>query len=91
MMDEEKMWKIHKMRKMAHMDILMSIAFSVFGMLLIFGLGFVFPTINPYVVIKWILIVAGVMFAFAFIKYLLYIIIKMRMMGGWKEKKSAKK
>lgn len=92
MMDEEKMWKIHKMRKMANMDILMSIAFSVFGMLLIFGLGFVFPTINPYVVIKWIIIVAGVMFAFAFIKYLLYMIIKMRMMGEWKGfKKGAKK
>ena len=91
-MDEEKMWKIHKMRKMANMDILMSIAFSVFGMLLIFGLGFVFPTINPYVVIKWIIIVAGVMFAFAFIKYLLYMIIKMRMMGEWKGfKKGAKK
>ena len=92
-MSEEMMWKVHKMRKMAHMDILMSIAFSVFGMLLIFGLGFVFPTINPYVVIKWIIIVAGVMFVFAFIKYLLYMIMKIRLMsmkGEWKEAKVKK-
>jgi len=45
--------------------ILMSISFSVFGMLLIFGLGFVFPTINPYVIIKWIIIVAGVVFVYS--------------------------
>lgn len=47
--------------------LLMSIAFSLFGMLLIFGLGFVFPTINPYVVIKWIIIVCAVVFAYAVI------------------------
>lgn len=91
MMTDEQMWKVHKMRKMAHMDILMSIAFSVFGMLLIFGLGFVFPTINPYVVIKWIIIVAGVMFAFSFIKYILYMIMKMRMMRYWKSETTAKR
>lgn len=50
---------------------LLSISFSVFGMLLIFGLGFVFPTINPYIVIKWIIIVAGVVFAYSFLAYLL--------------------
>lgn len=83
-MNDEMMWKMKSWRKMANMDILMSISFSVFGMLLIFGLGFVFPTINPYVVIKWIIIVAGVMFAFAFIKYILYMIMKVRMMGMWK-------
>ena len=70
-------------------SLLLSIAFSVFGMLLIFGLGFVFPTINPYVVIKWIIVVAGVVFAVSFIKYLIYI-------GSWvkdwkKGRKSAKK
>ena len=93
MMNDEKMWKVYKMRKMVNMAILMSIAFSVFGMLLIFGLGFVFPTINPYVVIKWIIIVAGIMFAFAFLKYLLYMFIKIRMMKGeWKGlRKGAKK
>lgn len=51
-------------------DLLLTIAFSVFGMLLIFGLGFVFPAINPYVVIKWIIIVCATVFAFAVIKYL---------------------
>lgn len=99
MMTDEMMWKMHKMRKMVMMDINMSIAFSVFGMLLIFGLGFVFPTINPYVVIKWIIIVAGVMFALAFLKYVFYIVVKivwMRSMKGeskkeGKAKKTSKK
>ncbi len=72
-------------------SLLLSIAFSVFGMLLIFGLGFIFPTVNPYVVIKWIVIVAGVVFVVSFLKYVFYI-------GTWimawrktKGKKSAKK
>ena len=97
MMNDEMMWKMHNMKKMVMMDINMSIAFSVFGMLLIFGLGFVFPTINPYVVIKWIIIVAGVMFAFAFLKYVFYCIKKMiwtrSMKGEWKgkAKKTSKK
>ncbi|MCX6704938.1 MAG: hypothetical protein NT162_01215 [Candidatus Woesebacteria bacterium] len=70
-MKDDMMWmKLKWMRKQINMDILMSISFSVFGMLLIFGLGFVFPTINPYVVIKWIIIVAGVVFACSFLKYL---------------------
>jgi hypothetical protein len=51
-------------------DLLLTIAFSVFGMLLIFGLGFVFPTINPYEVIKWIIIVCAAVFAFALVRYL---------------------
>lgn len=70
-------------------DFLMSISFSVFGMLLIFGLGFVFPTINPYVVIKWIIIVAGVVFAVSFIKYVIFI--GMFMKTWRKGKRSAKK
>lgn len=53
---------------------LLSISFSVFGMLLIFGLGFVFPTINPYIVIKWIIIVAGVVFAYSSLAYLLGVV-----------------
>jgi hypothetical protein len=48
----------------------LSIAFSLFGMLLIFGLGFVFPEINPYVVIKWIIIVCTVVFAYALLAFL---------------------
>jgi len=89
------MWmKMKWMHKMAQTDFLMSISFSVFGMLLIFGLGFVFPTINPYIVIKWIIIVAGVVFAVSFLKYLVYMGMKMRMMRSeWKEmkKKGSKK
>lgn len=66
----------------------MSIAFSVFGMLLIFGLGFVFPSINPYVVIKWIIIVASVVFAYAIITFGIFKVMKIRMMmmkGEWKK------
>lgn len=95
-MKDDMMWmKMKWMRKQLMMDILMSVSFSVFGMLLIFGLGFVFPTINPYVVIKWIIIVAGVVFALSFIKYVIYIVMKLRikmmMKGGWKAKKTSKK
>lgn len=98
-MTENMGWmKMKWVRKNIMIDILLSISFSVFGMLLIFGLGFVFPTINPYVVIKWIIIVAGVVFALSFLKYLVYMGMKMRMKmmmkGEWKEmeaKKTSKK
>jgi len=46
-------------------NFMMTMAFSLFGMLLIFGLGFVFPSINPYMVIKWIIIVCGIVFVYA--------------------------
>ena len=59
------------MDKILTNDLLLTISFSVFGMLLIFGLGFVFPTINPYVVIKWIILVCAVVFTSAVIKYLI--------------------
>ncbi len=97
MTGDDMMWmKMKWLHKAATTDFLMSISFSVFGMLLIFGLGFVFPTINPYVVVKWIVIVAGVVFAVSFLKYAFYIGMKMKavrmMKGEWKEaKKSAKK
>lgn len=52
-------------------NFLMSISFSVFGMLLIFGLGFVFPTVNPYVVIKWIVVVVAAVFLYTFLAYLI--------------------
>ena len=91
-MKDDMMWmKLKWMRKQINMDILMSISFSVFGMLLIFGLGFVFPTINPYVVIKWIIIVAGVVFAFSFLKYLVYMVVKLRMKMMMRGEKKAKK
>lgn len=50
-------------------NFLMSVSFSVFGILLIFGLGFVFPTVNPYVVIKWIVVVAAAVFLYSFLAY----------------------
>ncbi len=81
MMNNDMMyWKMKSMYKFVVADFLMSISFSLFGMLLIFGLGFVFPTINPYVVIKWIIIVAAVVFVFSFLKYLVYVVMKMKMM-----------
>jgi hypothetical protein len=50
-------------------NFLMSIAFSVFGMLLIFGLGFIFPAANPYIVIKWIVIACAAVFVYSFLGY----------------------
>ena len=97
MANEDMMWmKMKWMHKAAMTDFLMSISFSLFGMLLIFGLGFVFPAINPYVVIKWIIIVAAVPFVVSFLKYAFYLGMKMRavrmMKSEWKEtKKSGKK
>jgi hypothetical protein len=91
-MKDEMVWERMKwMRKQISMDIMMSVSFSVFGMLLIFGLGFVFPTINPYVVIKWIIIVAGLMFAFSFVKYVIYMIMKIRINMMMRADKKAKK
>ena len=95
-MNEDIKWmKMKWMAKQLKIDILMSVSFSIFGMLLIFGLGFVFPTINPYVVIKWIIIVAGIVFAASFVEYVIYIVVKLRMKmmmkGEWKEKKTSKK
>jgi uncharacterized membrane protein (DUF106 family) len=85
MTNNDMLWmKVKWMRKAVAIDLLLSISFSVFGMLLIFGLGFVFPTINPYIVIKWIIIVAGVVFAVTFVKYLAYSVLKMKAMKSEK-------
>ena len=62
MKHDEKMWKLMKMQQVY---VLESMAVSLFAMVLIFGLGFIFPTINPYVVIKWIVYVTGVYFIWA--------------------------
>jgi hypothetical protein len=64
MKNEEKMWK---MMKVQQIYVLESMAVSLFAMVLIFGLGFIFPTINPYVVIKWIVYVTAVYFIWAVI------------------------
>ena len=89
-MDKEKMMmKMKWMKKNVQMDLLLSMSFSLFGMLLIFGLGFVFPSINPYVVIKWIIIVAAVVFAYSFVTFMvmkvMHLRLKMAMKGDWKE------
>jgi hypothetical protein len=57
-------------------------------MLLIFGLGFVFPTIDPYVVIKWIIIVCAIAFAYPLIYCLVDCVKTWRMKKG---KKGGKK
>lgn len=57
--------KIMKAMKMQQICVLESMAVSLFAMVLIFGLGFIFPTINPYVVIKWIVYVTAVYFVWA--------------------------
>lgn len=72
-------------------NFLLTISFSLFGMLLIFGLGFVFPTINPYVVIKWIIIVAAVVFAYAVLSYLARILMMVKEMRAKKVVKKGKK
>lgn len=53
-------------------DLLLTMAFSLFGMLLIFGLGFVFPSVNPYIVIKWIVIVCAAVFLYALLSYFIW-------------------
>lgn len=67
------------MNEKSNTDFLMSMSFSLFGMLLIFGLGFVFPDINPYVVVKWIVIVAAVVFVYSVLAHKLRWFISWRM------------
>ena len=71
-------------------DLLLSLSFSFFGLLLVFGLGFVFPTINPYSAIKWIVIVATVVFLYSFISF---IVVKVMEIKAWRKgmKKEVKK
>jgi len=95
-MDKEKMMmKMKWMKRNVQMDLLLSMSFSLFGMLLIFGLGFVFPSINPYVVIKWIIIVAAVAFAYSFVTFavmkVMHLRLKMAMKGDWKTEIKAKR
>lgn len=78
------------MNENKHMlNFLMSMSFSLFGMLLIFGLGFVFPNINPYVVVKWIVIVCAVVFVYTLLVYKVSVFLNWR--ASRKVKKSSKK
>ncbi len=63
-------------------DLLMSLSVSFFGLLLIFGLGFVFPLIDPYASIKWIVIVCAVAFFYSFVSYL---VIKVKEIMAWRK------
>lgn len=85
MNDDMKFMRVKWLEKHVMVDLLLSISFSVFGMLLIFGLGFVFPTINPYEVIKWIIIVAAAAFLFSFLKYIAYLVAKSKAMREMRE------
>lgn len=60
------------------LDYLMAITFSVFGMLLIFGFGFVMPEVNPYIVIKWIVIVCAAAFVYSILANLVRVFIIIR-------------
>lgn len=71
-------------------DLLLSLSFSFFGLLLVFGLGFVFPLINPYTSIKWIVIVCAVVFFYSLVSF---IMIKVKEVIAWRKglKKEVKK
>ena len=87
-MNEEMKWKkIKWMMKNAKSNLLLSMSFSLFGMLLIFGLGFVFPSINPYVVIKWIIIVCAVVFVYSFATFIFLKVMHIKM---WMAKRAVK-
>ncbi len=67
---KEDMWmKVKWMKKNVMLDMLLSLSVSFFGLILIFGLGFVFPSINPYTAIKWIVIVCAVVFAYSLVTF----------------------
>ncbi len=71
-------------------DLLLSLSFSFFGLLLIFGLGFVFPMIDPYASIKWIVIVCAIAFFYSFASY---VFVKVSEIMVWRKglKKEVKK
>ncbi len=77
------------MKDQVTQNLLLSLSFSFFGLLLVFGLGFVFPEINPYVAIKWIVIVCAAVFAYSVVDLLVRKIIEVK--GKIKVKKEVKK
>jgi len=66
-------------------NFLLTIAFSIFGMLLIFGLGFIFPSVNPYVAIKWIVIVCAAVFVYSILAYFFVALKLSRFLKGFKK------
>lgn len=85
MKNEEMMWKAKRLMKMQQIAALESIAVSLMAMVLIFGLGFIFPSINPYVVVKWIVYVTIVFFVWAVVGNWLR---RFTLMKMWKEMKT---
>jgi hypothetical protein len=69
-------------------DLLLSLSFSFFGLLLVFGLGFVFPLIDPYASIKWIVIVCSIAFFYSFVSFL---IVKIKEIKSWRKGTKGKK
>ena len=67
MKDEKLMWKLKNLKRAQREFIEESIGLSLVGMVLIFGLGFIIPDVNPYVVVKWIVYVVSAYFIFAFV------------------------
>jgi len=64
-------WKTVKYLKWnTAIDLLLSLSESFFGLILIFGLGFVFPDVNPYSAIKWIVIVCAVVFVYSLVSFM---------------------
>lgn len=86
MKNEEMMWKAKRLMKMQQIAALESIAVSLMAMVLIFGLGFIFPSINPYVVVKWIVYVTIVFFVWALVGNWLR---RFTLMKMWKEMKTS--
>src|SRR5258706_2063295 len=85
MKDEMMMWKAKRLMKMQQVYALESMAVSLMAMVLIFGLGFIFPSINPYIVVKWIVYVTAVYFVWAVLGNWVRRITLMKM---WKKMKS---
>lgn len=77
-------WKMKKLMRMQQVAVLESIAVSLMAMVLIFGLGFIFPSINPYTVVKWIVYVTAVYFVWAVLGNWVRRAILMRMMKKMK-------
>lgn len=88
MKNEEMMWKAKRLMKMQQIAPLESMAVSLMAMVLIFGLGFIFPSINPYVVVKWIVYVTIVFFVWAIVGNWVRRAMLMKM---WKNMRSSEK
>jgi hypothetical protein len=91
---KDDLWtKVKWMKKNTLNDLLLSLSVSFFGLILIFGLGFVFPEINPYTAIKWIVIVTAVFFVYSLVSFAVtkYFTVKAKMAERKGAKRSSRK